>query len=458
MVRVFGHYIRPAAIVNVALDFVLIVGIVMGVNLVNAEGVKAQMFPTVAHAFSLATCVLLVNTASGCYRPALDRSFTQSCTRVIIAAFIAVPVAFLIVEALSSGVPSPGVTAAALVGIAAVMAYRLYAAHVAHTKATTRVAILGTDELAHAVGDAIMAADPRAEVVGYIRSVNQPASEGRSTGPNELTGPLSATAQRLKVDEIVVALGERRGGGMPLRELLDCRTRGIRVSDLPTYFEKMLGQIRIDYVNASWLVFGDGFDQSTFRTATKRCFDVLSAVVLLVVTLPVMLLTCLAIVAESGRPVFYRQQRVGLNGRLFDVLKFRSMCQDAEKDDAPQWASVGDDRVTRVGRVIRFLRIDELPQLFNVLKGEMSMVGPRPERPYFVEQLTREIPYYAVRHSVKPGLTGWAQVRYHYGATVKDSQAKLQYDLYYVKNHTPFLDLVVLFETVGVVLTGKGAR
>jgi exopolysaccharide biosynthesis polyprenyl glycosylphosphotransferase len=177
-----------------------------------------------------------------------------------------------------------------------------------------------------------------------------------------------------------------------------------------------------------------------------------------VVSVPVMLLTALLIKLESRGPVFYQQERVGLNGTPFMVTKFRSMRTDAEEDGKPRWATTNDDRVTGVGRVIRRLRIDELPQLFNVLKGEMSLVGPRPERPFFVDQLTQQIPYFAVRHSVKPGLTGWAQVRYQYGATVEDAQAKLQYDLFYVKNHSLVLDIVVLLETVSVVLMGKGAR
>ena len=194
------------------------------------------------------------------------------------------------------------------------------------------------------------------------------------------------------------------------------------------------------------------------RTAIKRLFDILSAAVLIFLTLPIMLITMLLVVLESSGPVFYRQERVGFNGRLFNVVKFRSMRPDAEKDGTPLWAAVKDDRVTKVGKFIRKVRIDELPQLFCVLNGDMSMVGPRPERPYFVDQLTRQIPYYAVRQSVKPGVTGWAQVRYHYGATLEDSAEKLQYDLYYVKNHSLFLDIVILFETVGVVLMAKGAR
>ena len=189
----------------------------------------------------------------------------------------------------------------------------------------------------------------------------------------------------------------------------------------------------------------------------KRAFDLGCTLLLLFTAAPAMLLTALAIKLDSRGPVFYRQQRVGLNNRPFDVVKFRSMRTDAEKD-GPRWAALKDDRVTRVGHLIRLLRIDELPQLFNVLRGDMSLIGPRPERPMFVEQLARQIPYYALRHSIKPGVTGWAQVRYHYGATVEDSQNKLQYDLYYVKNHSLLLDLLILFETVVVVLTGKGAR
>jgi sugar transferase (PEP-CTERM system associated) len=245
---------------------------------------------------------------------------------------------------------------------------------------------------------------------------------------------------------------------MPLRELLECKVSGIRVSDMSTHFEKTLGQIRIDHVRASWLIFGDGFHQGIYRTAAKRLFDLVCALLLLVLSAPLLLATAVAIALEGKGPVFYRQERVGEDGRTFRVLKFRSMRVDAEEDGRPQWAAANDDRITRIGGIIRRFRIDEFPQLFNVLNGEMSLVGPRPERPFFVEQLTREIPYYSVRHSVKPGVTGWAQVRYKYGATVEDSLEKLQYDLYYVKNNSLFLDIVILFETIGVVLSGEGAR
>ncbi len=271
-------------------------------------------------------------------------------------------------------------------------------------------------------------------------------------------GSLVEIAKRHAVDEIIVALTERRAGSMPLRQLLDCKLVGVKVHDICTHFEKTLGQIRIDYLNAGWLVFGDGFNQGMYRTAVKRVFDVVCGTVLLMFSAPVMLLTALIIKLESRGPVLYRQERVGLNGATFNVAKFRSMSTDAEKDGTPRWATANDGRVTRVGRIIRRLRIDELPQLFNVFKGEMSLVGPRPERPFFVEQLTQQIPYFAVRHSVKPGVTGWAQVRYQYGSTIEDSQEKLQFDLYYVKHHSLLLDLLILLETVSVVLTGKGSR
>jgi sugar transferase (PEP-CTERM system associated) len=243
-----------------------------------------------------------------------------------------------------------------------------------------------------------------------------------------------------------------------LRQLLDCKLYGIRVVDIATHFEKTLAQIKISHVNAGWLIFGDGFNQGTIRTAFKRVFDVIFSAAIFVVALPVMAAAALMIKLESAGPVFYRQERVGLNGKVFKVIKFRSMRTDAEKDGKPRWATLNDDRVTRVGRFIRKVRIDELPQLLNVFVGEMSLVGPRPERQYFVDDLVSKIPYFAVRHSVKPGVTGWAQVRYEYGSTVEDSIEKLQYDLYYVKNNSLFLDMLIMFETVAVVLTGKGAR
>lgn len=271
-------------------------------------------------------------------------------------------------------------------------------------------------------------------------------------------GSILSIAKKYRIDEIVVGVRERRGGGLPADQLLECKLAGIEVIDLPSFFERETGQIQVESLNPSWMIFSDGFSRSPLKDITKRMFDVIASGVLLLLTLPVMLITALLIWLEGGSPVFYRQERVGENGHVFKVLKFRSMRQDAEHDGVPQWAKKQDDRVTRVGKVIRLLRIDELPQVFNVFKGDMSFVGPRPERPYFVQDLTRKIPYYPSRHTVKPGITGWAQIRYPYGATVEDAVQKLQYDLYYVKNHTLFLDLIILFQTAQVVLFGRGAR
>ncbi|GAB3267080.1 hypothetical protein GCM10027296_45480 [Chitinimonas naiadis] len=318
--------------------------------------------------------------------------------------------------------------------------------------------IFGAGAEAESVGKVLRKSDSGVQIVGYYPSPT--CTDIRIPSQNTLSREmsLSDTAHALKVNEIIVAVRERRGGILPLRELLDCKLSGMRVLDLASYFERSLGQIRMDSLKAGWLIFGDGFRQGWARTFVKRTFDIVASCILLALSLPIMLITALLILLEDGMPILYRQERVGLGGRLFNVIKFRSMRTDAERDGRPRWATANDDRVTRVGRVIRKLRIDELPQLFSVLAGHMSLVGPRPERPYFVDQLTRDIPFYAVRHSVKPGVTGWAQVNYHYGASVDDSVQKLQYDLYYVKNHTLLLDLNVLIKTVGVVLTGKGAQ
>jgi len=264
-------------------------------------------------------------------------------------------------------------------------------------------------------------------------------------------------ARELKAQEIVVAIRDRRGT-LPIRELLDCKLHGIPITDISSFFERECQQLRLDSLNTSWLVFGDGFRQNAGRNFIKRSLDFVASTALLLLTFPIMLVTALSIKLDSPGPVFYWQTRVGLGNEPFDVCKFRSMRQDAESNGVAQWATGNDDRVTRVGRLIRKFRIDELPQIINVFKGEMSFVGPRPERPFFVEQLSEQIPFFLARHSIRPGITGWAQVRYPYGASVNDAREKLQYDLYYVKNHTLFLDIVIILETVGVVLFGRGAR
>jgi sugar transferase (PEP-CTERM system associated) len=261
-----------------------------------------------------------------------------------------------------------------------------------------------------------------------------------------------------QIDEIVVTMDDRRRG-FPMHELLECRLAGIEISELPTFLERETGKVRLDIMNPSWIIFGEGFRASTLQRALERGFDVIASLALLILATPLMLLALVAIKLEDGlrAPVLYRQRRVGRYSECFDVLKFRSMSVDAEKDGAV-WAVQNDPRVTRVGAFMRKTRIDELPQLFNVLRGDMSFVGPRPERPEFVEQLEQKIPYYRERHTVKPGITGWAQLCYPYGSSEKDALEKLQYDLYYVKNRSLMFDLAILVQTVEVVLWGKGAR
>jgi sugar transferase (PEP-CTERM system associated) len=271
------------------------------------------------------------------------------------------------------------------------------------------------------------------------------------------SGSIAETAKHYGVKEIIVAIHERRGDSSALNELLSCKLGGVRIVEQSTFFERITGEVRVDTLRASWLIYGDGFRQGWMRNLVKRIFDLTSAVVLLVVTLPIMLAVAVAIAFTSAGPLLYRQERVGQNGKTFTVMKFRSMGINAEAAGVPQWAKANDARVTPIGRIMRRTRIDELPQIFNVLKGDMSFVGPRPERPFFVDTLTKEIPFYAARHSVKPGITGWAQVNYKYGSSTQDALHKLQFDLYYVKNHTLLLDLLVLIKTVKVVLSGDGA-
>jgi sugar transferase (PEP-CTERM system associated) len=265
--------------------------------------------------------------------------------------------------------------------------------------------------------------------------------------------------QRMGVDEIVVGPDDRRGT-LPVDALLECKQRGMAVTELAEFFEREAGKIKMDLTNPSWLVFSDGFNISPVRRTVKRAFDVSMAALVLLVAWPFMLLTALAIRLESGwnAPILYRQERVGENGKSFPVIKFRSMRTDAERDGVARWATKNDDRVTRVGRFIRKTRLDELPQLWNVLRGDMSIIGPRPERPQFVDDFNARIRYYSLRHCVKPGLTGWAQLRYPYGSSFEDAEEKLKFDLFYVKNHNFVFDLAILVQTVEVVLFGRGAR
>jgi sugar transferase (PEP-CTERM system associated) len=289
---------------------------------------------------------------------------------------------------------------------------------------------------------------PGETIVGEDRGVM--AHDGRS---------ITEVARERKANEIVVALDERRGN-LPVRDLLEARLQGIDVIDLIDFLERETGKIRVDLVSPGWLLFAPGFVTSTWRRVYTRAFDLLSSLVLLALAWPLMVIVAVVIKIEDGwaAPVFYRQSRVGKNGKVFKVIKFRSMSVDAESDGKAVWAQENDARITKTGGVLRNNRIDELPQVFNVILGQMSLVGPRPERPEFVEELQSRIPYYSKRHTVKPGITGWAQLQYGYGASEEDAIEKLQYDLYYIKNQNLVLDLMIVLQTVEVVLWGNGAR
>ena len=258
------------------------------------------------------------------------------------------------------------------------------------------------------------------------------------------------------VDRIIVALDERRGR-FPIEQLLLCRLKGIRVDDGMAFTEDLAGKLSVENLRPSSLIFSNGFKRTALSKRAKRYLDIVASALGLVLSFPVCLITALAIKLESPGPVFYRQERVGEDGKIFTLLKFRSMCSDAEKN-GPAWATLKDQRVTRIGNVIRRLRLDEIPQMINVLKGEMSFVGPRPERPVFIRQLQKEIPYYTQRHVAKPGITGWAQIRYPYGASKEDALEKLKYDLYYIKHMSVLFDLTIILETVKTVLLRRGSR
>ena len=323
----------------------------------------------------------------------------------------------------------------------------------------TRVLVLGAGKRAGFIRDAIKTGELKGlNIISYVAMPGDkevPSNEVVKTDKS-----LIDYVEEQDIDEIVIAVDDRRSSDFPTKVLIECKMSGINILDLVTFFERRAGKIRLDMLSPSWLYLSEGFRIGTFRRIGKRALDILVVLLLLPVALPFMLLVSIAIFVESGGrgPILYSQTRVKQDGLPFQIYKYRSMATDAEKDGVARWASKNDSRITRVGKIIRKGRLDELPQLFNVLNGDMSFVGPRPERPEFVEKLAEIIPYYEERHRVKPGLTGWAQVCYSYGDTEEDSIQKLQYDLYYVKNYSVLLDLLILLQTAEVVMLGKGAQ
>ena len=405
---------------------------------------------------------VLTMTAMGMYVSQSREGLNGHVVRAAVA-FVA---GGLVLVALQYAMPGSaigrGVMLIALVlGLASIVLTRLLALRSVGVDALRRrVLVLGVGHKAELINTRLRRLSDRRtfQIMGFVPMPGDADVVEAALRLHPATGLLQHV-QSLDIDEIVIAVDERRGI-LPMDALIQARLRGIAITELGTFFEHESGKVKMNVVSPSWLVFSSGFDAGALRSASKRAFDIAAASLLLVLAAPLMALTALLIWAESGfrGSIIYRQQRVGQGGMHFNVLKFRSMREDAEKDGVARWAQTDVDRITRVGRVIRKLRIDELPQAINVLRGEMSFVGPRPERPAFVDQLAEQIPYYALRHTVKPGITGWAQLRYAYGASVKDAEEKLKYDLYYVKNHSLMFDLLVLLQTFEVVIFGKGAR
>ncbi|TQD40916.1 TIGR03013 family XrtA/PEP-CTERM system glycosyltransferase [Marilutibacter aestuarii] len=411
-------------------------------------------------AFMVAMAVTGAMAAFGLYQVHVRHKWVDLILRLILSfAFggIALLVAYYLLPAIYIG---RGVLAMTLaLGFGALLLVRVGLFRVLKSDALKRrVLVLGAGERADLINQRMRRQNDRQSfvVVGFLPLDGQQVVVGDGL-LDAGGGTLMELVDRLQVHEIVVAADERRGA-MPMEQMLACAQSGVTVTHLSTFFEREAGIVKMQVADPSWLVFSGGFDHSTPRRLSKRFFDLAAALVLLLLAWPAMLVVALCIWFESGGPIFYRQTRVGEGGKHFDLVKFRSMRTDAEADGVARWASTGDDRTTRVGRFIRLTRLDELPQLFNIIKGQMSFVGPRPERPQFVDMLDQELRYYSVRHSVKPGLTGWAQLRYPYGASVKDAEEKLKFDLFYVKNHGLVFDLMILLQTVEVVIFQRGSR
>jgi sugar transferase (PEP-CTERM system associated) len=397
------------------------------------------------------------------YNDLYDLTVVQSSREVIIRLLQATGAAAIVLAVACVTVPSlildPGTFLTALgVFVIAVAGWRVafnYFAHDPHLE--ERVLVVGTGHIAQLVAKQIGGQQDFAyRLVGFVDD-----DEGiEVVRHNEVLGKaadLRAIIAEHQVDRIIVGLSDRRGR-LPIQELLQAKLSGVRVEDATTTYERLTGKILIDDLKPSWLIFSDGFRASRTTRFVKRMLDLSLSMIGSVLAAPLMAATALAIRIDSPGPVLYDQERVGENGRVFTVYKFRSMRTDAERAGQPVWARDKDDRVTRVGRFIRATRLDELPQLWNVMRGDMSFVGPRPERAFFVEQLAREIPFYVQRHAAKPGLTGWAQVKYQYGSSIEDAMEKLRYDLYYIKHMSIFFDLTIVLDTVKVILFGKGAK
>jgi sugar transferase (PEP-CTERM system associated) len=455
-IRFSDGHVHRLALLALAETAIAGVSVHLGV-LVRLPDYPKTIWP---EAFLVAIVMLISLASMGLYQLRQRVAFTGILARVLIAVLIseaALGLIFYLVPSIYVGRGVMLVADAFMVAGLALVRY-FFLRLVDEEIFKRRVLVWGAGARAATIGKRLRRrADQRGfKIVGYVRT----AGDASHIPDHDLLrheGGLLRLAIRHRVEEIVVAMDDRRGG-LPTAELLECRLRGVKVCDILAFLERESGRVSVGLMQPSWLIFSNGFACDSLRATTKRVFDVVVSIGVLLVVSPLAVLTAMAIFLEDRGPILYRQVRTGQYGRLFSVFKFRSMRFNAEADGQAVWAAKSDARVTKVGAWIRKLRIDELPQIANVLLGHMSFVGPRPERPEFVRALAESIPYYAERHSVKPGITGWAQVRYSYGASEKDAQEKLEYDLYYVKHHSLAFDLMVLLQTVEIVLFRIGSR
>ncbi len=462
MFRLFKHYVPYAVLFLALVDFCLLLVAAETAWVIRANQIGMAIDYIGNRAWPLitfASAVQLAAMAVGVYSQDSLQSLRFAIARLLVA--ISLGVIFMSMMAFAL----PGMTlwrsnslyAMGLAFVYLAMARALLGSLVGGTAFKRRLLVLGAGKRAQRIKDLEAKPGSGFVVVGYI-ALDQskrviPEAIDRAAIYN-----LADYVEKLATSEVVLALEERRNA-LPLQDLLRIKTTGVHVNEISSFLERETGRVDLDSVNPSWLIFSDGFSSGRRLSGiAKRLFDILASAILLTLTAPLIVLFAILVKLESKGPAFYRQQRVGLYGQLFDVFKLRSMRSDAEAEGKAVWASKDDPRVTRIGKFIRLVRIDELPQTWCVLKGQMSFVGPRPERPEFIADLETKMPYYAERHMVKPGITGWAQVNYPYGASIDDARHKLEYDLYYAKNYTPFLDLLILLQTFRVVLWPDGAR
>jgi len=474
MNNIFGHYVPRGLLFSfVAEILILFTSIVLSILIADLLFYHNSVFNEKFHLYFYSALYIAIMSmsmiATGLYQRDLPADFYILATRLAVSLAFGSLILFGLNELLSLEFFSfYALSMSALFSFGGIISSRMMLYSESKSiRRNYRVLVIGTGNRASRLKDHLNKPGNRStllgpmgtRLIGYIDT--QDTNTQTHLNDNLIirlgNTPLSQYAIEKNIDEIIVALDERRNM-LQVDDLLECRMHGIRITDVTTFIERESGNIMIDDFQPNSLIFSEGSVQA-IRIKSKRFVDLLASLTILFLSLPIMLVTILAIWLESGLKgsILYRQERVGLNGRTFQLLKFRSMVENAEKGGAV-WAQQNDSRVTKVGRFIRKTRIDELPQLFNVLKGDMSMVGPRPERPQFVSELTEKIPYYNLRHYVMPGVTGWAQICFPYGASVEDARRKLEYELYYIKNYSVFLDILILLQTVSVVLLGKGAR